>query len=103
MISVTVSESVLCSVHLGTVYSIITAHSEPRKVLFLAPSVLCVFCLCMKYLGHRWTDFRQIHTEDEFGPSLGWVWRSKVKGQGHQRQKHHFRPFRRPVCGLCLV
>ena len=31
---------------------LITARSEPRKVLFLAPSV-CVFCLCMKYLGNR--------------------------------------------------
>ena len=27
----------------------------------------------------------------------------KVKGQGHHRQKRHFRPFRRPACGLCLV
>jgi len=31
---------------------LITPHSELRKVLFLAPSV-CVFCLCMKYLGNR--------------------------------------------------
>jgi len=23
---------------------------------------------------NRWTDVRQIHTEDVFGPSLGWVW-----------------------------
>jgi len=28
----------------------------------------------MKYLGNRWTDLRQIHTEDVFGPSLGRVW-----------------------------
>jgi len=30
---------------------------------------------------NRWTDLRQIHTEDMFGPLLGWVWmsRSKVK------------------------
>jgi len=45
------------------------------------------FCLCMKYLRNRWTDLRQIHTEDVFGP-LGQVW-----GQGE---------FRRPACGLCL-
>jgi len=32
-----------------------------------------VFCLCMKYLGNRWTDLRHIHTEDVFGPSLGRV------------------------------
>ena len=35
---------------------------------------------------NRWTDLRQIHTEDVFGPSFGRVGmsRSKVKGQGHQ-------------------
>ena len=51
-----------------------------------------VFCLCMKYLGNRWTDLRHIHTEDACGPSLGRVWRSrsKLKGQGHQGQKRHF-------------
>jgi len=27
----------------------------------------------------------------------------KIKGQGHQGQKWHFRPFRRPAFGLCLV
>jgi len=75
------------------------------NVCFLAPSV-CVFCLCMKYRGNRWKDLRQIHKEYVFGLSLGRVWRSssKVKGQGHQGQKRHFfRPFRRPVCSLCLV
>jgi len=46
-----------------------TARSELRKVLFLALSVT----LCMKYLGNHWTDLRQIHTEDVFGPSLGRV------------------------------
>jgi len=29
---------------------------------------LWFFCLCMKYLGIRWTDFRQIRMEDVFGP-----------------------------------
>jgi len=27
----------------------------------------------------------------------------RVKGQGHHGQKRHFRPFRRPAFGLCLV
>jgi len=33
--------------------------------------------------------FAQIHREDVFGPSFGWVWMpgSKVKSQGHQEQK----------------
>jgi len=68
-----------------------TACRELRRVLFLAPSV-CVFCLCMKYLGNGWTNLRQIHKEGVFGPSLGRVWRSRsnVKGQGHQGQKNAF-------------
>ena len=53
----------------------------------------------MKYLRNCWTDLRQIHREDTFGPLLGpslrGVWmswskvrsRSKVKGRGHQGQK----------------
>jgi len=45
---------------------------------------------------------RQIHTKDVFGPSLRQI-RTKVKGQGHQGQKRHFGPSRRPTCGLCLV
>ena len=65
----------------------ITARSELRKVLFLAPwvcgftarsklflalSVTCFFvCMWIKYLGDRWTDLHQIHREDVFGPSLG--------------------------------
>ena len=40
---------------------------------------LWFFCLCMKYLGNCWTDFRQIHMEDAFGPLLGRVWRSRSK------------------------
>jgi len=40
----------------------------------------------MKYLRNRWTDLRQIRTEEVFGPSLGRVWRSrsKVKRQGQK-------------------
>jgi len=69
---------------------IFTARSELRKVLFLALSVIfvCLVCLWIKYLENRWTDLRQIHREDVFHPSLGWVWmsKSKVKGHGHQQQ-----------------
>ena len=60
----------------------IIARSELHKVLFWRS---VTFCLCMKYLGNRWTDLRQIHMEDVFGPSLG-----KFEGQGHQGQKRHF-------------
>ena len=59
--------------------NVITARSELRKVLFLALSV--AFYFCMKHLWNRWTDLRQIHREDMFGPSLRriWMWESKVK------------------------
>ena len=57
---------------------VVTARSEFRKVLFWRRrSVL--FCLCMKYLGNRWTDLRQIYTEDVFDPSVGRPWRSRSK------------------------
>jgi len=50
--------------------------------------------LCMKYLWNRWTDLRQIHREDMFGPSLGRVWmsRSKIKVTRNKKctvQSHH--------------
>jgi len=44
-----------------------------------------VFCLCMKYLGNRWTNLRQIHTEDMLGPYLGQVWRSRSKSPGTKK------------------
>jgi len=34
------------------------------------------------YLGNRWTNLRQIHTKDVFGPSLGRVWRSRSRSPG---------------------
>jgi len=39
------------------------------------------FCLWIKYLWNGLTDLCQIHREDMFGPSLGWILisRSKVK------------------------
>jgi len=81
---------------------LITACSELRKVLFLAPSV-CGFCLCMKYLGNRWTDLRQIDKEDAFDPSLKRVRTSRSKVKVRRNKNGIFRPFRRPSCGLCLV
>ena len=55
-------------------------------------------CEISRAVGQRWTDLRQIHREDVFGPSLGWVWMSgsNVKGQGHQGRKTAFfaGPFR---------
>jgi len=59
------------------------------KVLFFGAVSVWVSWLCIKYLRNRWTDLRQIHM---FGPSVGWVWRSKskVKGQGHRDKQRHF-------------
>jgi len=50
--------------------ALVTARSELRKVLFLAPS-FCGFRLCMKYLGTRCADLPVTHMEDVYGPSLG--------------------------------
>ena len=60
---------------------------EPSRyhTQFLVPSV-CGF-LCMRCLGNRWTDLCQIHTEDVFGPTLGRVWRSKVKVTRDKKMK----------------
>jgi len=57
------------------------------NVLFFALFVTFLFvCLWIKYLWNSWMDLHQIHREDVFVPSLGWVWmsRSKVKALGHQ-------------------
>jgi len=48
------------------------------------------FCLCIKYLWNRWTDFLQIHTEDVFGPSLRHVLRSWSKVKVTVAKKWHF-------------
>jgi len=67
----------------------ITARSELRKVLFLAPSV-CDFLLCIKYLGNRWSPV---------GTSL----KVKVKGQGHQRQINEILALSPASVRLCSV
>jgi len=51
------------------------------------------FCLCMKYLGNRWTDLRQIHAEDVFGTSLRQVWRSRSKIKVTRENNGIFGPF----------
>jgi len=80
----------------------ITTCSELRKVLFWA-SLVCSFFfrLCTKYIGNRWTDLHQIHAEDVFGPSVGRVWRSKVKVT--RDKKRHFSVLWWHACSLCLV
>jgi len=77
-------------------FSLFTARFLPHAVncgrFWFCRRQSVLFWLCMKYLGNCSTDLRQIHTEDVFRPSLGWVWtlRSNVKGQGHQEHKRHF-------------
>jgi len=65
------------SVHCITVRFYFLPHAS--KLLFLVLSV--TFCLLFlfffesnKYLGNRWTNSRQIHRRDVFGPSLGMAW-----------------------------
>ena len=67
--------------------------------VFGAISLSC-FCLCTKYHRNCWTDLRQIHTEDMFGPSLSRVWGSEINVT---RDKNGiFRPFWQPPCGYVL-
>ena len=82
------------------------------------------FCLCLKYLRNGWTDLRQIHREDMFGPSFGFEChgqRSKVKVTRDKKTRlalpsppgsirmansvHQQRtaPFRGLACGACLA
>ena len=55
-----------------------------------------LICLFMNYRGSRWTDLRQIHMEDVFGPSLGRVWMSNAKVNTYKNDI--FQPFQRPAC-----
>ena len=83
----------------------ITALSELRKVLFLAPSVC----------GFLFVNEMSLETMNGFAPNSHGrcVWslpgtslKVKVKRQRSRSpgdKKRHFRPFRRPACGLCLV
>jgi len=70
------------------VWLMFTTRSDLHMVLFLELSV--TFCWCMKYLRNRWTDLRQIHREDVFGPSLGRVWMSWSKIKVIRDKKLHF-------------
>jgi len=82
----------------------ITGRSELRKILFflaLSVTFLFVYEMSRKQLNgfapnSQGTCF--IPSSDEFECQLGQ--RSKVKVT---REKQHFRPFRQPACGLCLV
>jgi len=71
-------------------------HSELRKVLFLESSSVWGFLFLYKISWEPLNGF----TPNSHGRRV--VPRS-VKRQGHQGQKRHFRPFRRPACGLWLV
>jgi len=91
---------VVTSDRFGLGVCVVTARSELRKVLFLAPSVCGVFFVY------------EISREplNGFAPNshgrlvwflAGTSLKAKVKGQGHKGQKNGiFRPFRWPACGL---
>jgi len=68
--------------------SIFTACTELCKILFLAQSV-CVFCLCMEYLGQPLNEFAP-NSQGRRVWCLAWTnMKVRVKGQGHQGQKRH--------------
>jgi len=49
--------------------------------------------ILLVYLGNRWTDLRQIYTEDVLGPSLGRLWRSTSKVKVTRNKSGIFGPF----------
>jgi len=46
-------------------------HRGCVRFMFVKHLFSSSFFIRMKYLGNRWTDLRQIHTEHVSGPSLG--------------------------------
>jgi len=67
-----------------------------------AKCTIALFCLCTKYPGNRWTDLCQIHMEDVFGSSLGWVWMSRSKVKVMRDKCSIFWPFG-GLHAVCLV
>jgi len=79
---------------------LITACSELRKVLFLAPSV-CGFCLCMKYLGNCRTHLRQM--ANSHGRRVWSLVRTSLKVKVIVNKKWHFSALSTACVRLCLV
>jgi len=90
------NDRLLCTLRMTALLFI--PHAVNCWRLFLVPSV-CFICLQVKYLGNQWTDLRQIHTQDVFGPSIRWVWQSRSKVKVTRDKNGIFRPFG----GLCAV
>jgi len=80
---------------------VFTARSELRKVLFLALSV--TFLYVYEIYREPLNGFAPCSHGRRVWSLAPTSLNVTVKGQGHQGQKRHFRPFRRPACGECLV
>jgi len=84
---------------------LITARSELRKILFLAPSV-CGFLFVCEISREPLNRFSpNSHGRRVWSLTLKSL-KLKVKRQRSRSLETimaFFRPFRRPVCGLCLV
>jgi len=79
---------VLLAAYLGSLLHAVNSNELQRFCFWHRQSV--VFCLSTKYLRNHWKDLCQIHTEDVFGPSLGWVWRSRSKVKVTRNKKMTF-------------
>jgi len=82
----------------AVVYTTITARSELRKVLFLAPSV-CVFLFVYEMSQEPLNGFAPNSQGRRVWSLTRMSLMVKVKGQGYYGQKQHFWPFG----GLCAV
>ena len=75
--------------HVLPATSFITARSELRKVLFLAPSV-CVFLFVYEIYRESLNGFGPNSHGRRVWPLAQMSLKVKVKGQGHQGQKWYF-------------
>ena len=81
---------------------LVTARSELRKVLFLAPSV-CGFLFVYEISREPLNGFAPNSHGRRFWQLARASLKVKVKGQDHEGQKTAFFGPLRPACGLCLV
>jgi len=79
---------------------VVTACSELRKVLFLAPSLWWFFVCVWNVSGTAERICAKFTRKTCLVPRLDEL---EGQGQGRQGQKGIFQPFQSPVCGFCFV
>jgi len=122
--------------HISVRYKSSSSIETAVRIALVLAQMPFLHCVVKEYrvpskICKSWSDLREIHRVDVFGPSLERVWmsRSKAKGQGHEGQKTRltllsppaahewyvlaansvqkqqtipFRPFQRLISGACM-